>query len=76
MYFLSTLKNVRKNILLALENHLLIKKIKSCFDSLDFFSSKDEVDPILQILMVLSQTHYLQVRELIYKSSYNLDIYL
>lgn len=72
----STAKNVRKNILLALENHLLMKKIEGCFHSSDSSSSKDGVNPILQILMVLSQTRYLQVREPIYKSSSNLDICL
>ena len=57
----STVKNVRKNILLALGNHLLMKKIESYLDSSDSSSSQDGVDPVLQILMVLSQTHYLQV---------------
>lgn len=52
--FSSIMKNIRKNILLALENHLSIKKIEDYFDSLDFFSSKNEVDSVLQILMVLS----------------------
>lgn len=47
-----------KNILLALENYFLMKKIKSCFDSSDFFF-KDKIDSVLQILMVVSQTHYL-----------------
>lgn len=72
----STVKNVRKNILLALGNHLLMKKIEGCFDSSDSSSSEDGVDPVLQILMVLSQTRYLQVREPIHKSSSNLDICL
>lgn len=46
-----------------------MKKIEGCLDSSDSSFSEDGVDSILQILMVLSQTHYLQVREPIYKSS-------
>ncbi len=73
----STVKNVRKNILLASGNHLLMKKIKSCFDSSDSSScSKDGVDPVLQILMVLNQTRYLQVQAPIHKLSSSLDICL
>lgn len=60
-----------------LRNRLLMKKSKSCFDSSDFSSSsEDGVDLVLQILMVLSQTRYLQVRASIHKSSFNLDICL
>lgn len=58
------------------DEHLLMKKIEGCFDSSDFSSSEDGIDPVLQILMVLSQTHYLQIREPIHKLSSNLDIYL
>ena len=72
----STLKNVRKNIILALGNHRLMKKIEGCFDGSDSSSSEDGVDPMLQILMVLSQIRYLQVREPIHKSSSNLNICL
>lgn len=42
------MKNVRKNILLALGNHFLIKKIKNYFDSSNSsFYSEDKVDFIL-----------------------------
>lgn len=74
--FFSIMKNIRKNILLVLENYLLMKKIECCLDSSDFSSSKDRVDLVLQILMVLSQMRCLQVGEPIHKSSSNLDICL
>lgn len=70
------MKNIQKNILLALENHLLMKKIEGCLDRLDSSSSKNRVDFVLQILIVLSQMCYLQVWEPIHKSSSNLDVCL
>lgn len=72
----SNVKNVWKNILLALGNHFLMKKIQGYLDSSDASSLKDGVDLVLQILMMLSQTYFLQVRKPIYRSSSNLNICL
>ncbi len=74
--FFVDLEKPTKNYLLALRNHLLIKKIEGCFDSSDSFFSEDKIDLILQILIVLSQTRYLQFQNSIHKSSSNLDICL